>query len=181
MKNTFYFTVKALLLSRCSNVSLDFLVMQKTDENEMKFAQLKRYDIRNIFLKNLTKNLVEKLFPDPFLKNQNCAYTWINSLKFCTVLFHCMPSWGLIKDKKDLELVSLPQFLHNFWKKKLSCLFYELTKFHRLVAFTLWDIWPYVYCNCLLTRLWRNKFWNQYFLSYQAVIFCMSKKAKTEI
>ena len=119
MKNTFYFTVKALLLSRCSNVSLDFLVMQKTDENEMKFAQLKRYDIRNIFLKNLTKNLVEKLFPDPFLKNQNCAYTWINSLNFCTVLFHCMPIWGLIKDKKDLELVSLPQFLHNFWKKKI--------------------------------------------------------------
>ena len=118
MKNTFYFTVKALSLSRYSNVCLDFLVMQKTDENEMKFAQLKRYDIRNIFLKNLTKNLVEKLFPDPFLKNQNCAYTWIDSLKFCTVLFHCMPSWGLIKDKKDLELVSLPQFLHNFWKKK---------------------------------------------------------------
>ena len=136
MKNTFYFTVKALLLSRCSNVSLDFLVMQKTDENEMKFAQLKRYDIRNIFLKNLTKNVVEKLFPDPFLKNQNCAYTWINSLKFYTVLFHCMPSWGLmkyietmlqntciysykafIKDKKGLELVSLPHFLHTFWRK----------------------------------------------------------------
>ena len=36
--------------------------------------------------------------------------------------------------------------------------FYYLIKFHCLVAFTLWDIAQYVYCNCLLTRLWRHKF-----------------------
>ena len=26
--------------------------------------------------------MVEKVFPDPFLKNQNWTYFWINSLKF---------------------------------------------------------------------------------------------------
>ena len=39
--------------------------------------------------------MVEKLFPDPFLKNQNSAYLWINNLKFYTVCFYCMTSKGL--------------------------------------------------------------------------------------
>ena len=29
-----------------------------------------------------TQNVVEKLFPDSFLKTQNWAYLWISSLKF---------------------------------------------------------------------------------------------------
>ena len=39
----------------------------------MKFGQLIDYNMRNIFLdKSYTKSyMVEKLFPDPFLKNQN--------------------------------------------------------------------------------------------------------------
>ena len=44
----------------------------------MKFVQLLEYNTRNIFLKNHTQNVAEKLFPDSFLKNQNL---WINSLK----------------------------------------------------------------------------------------------------
>ena len=36
----------------------------------MKLDQLIEYNMRNIFLKNHIKNVVEKLFPDPFLKNQ---------------------------------------------------------------------------------------------------------------
>ena len=40
--------------------------------------------MRNIFLKNHAQNVVEKLVPDPFLKNQNLPYSWIKSLKFCT-------------------------------------------------------------------------------------------------
>ena len=38
-----------------------------------------------------------KLFLDRFLKNQNWAYPWMNSLKFCEICFYCMPSWGLSK------------------------------------------------------------------------------------
>ena len=37
----------------------------------MKFGQLIEYNMKNILLKNHTQNVVEKLFPDPFLKNQN--------------------------------------------------------------------------------------------------------------
>ena len=40
---------------------------------------------------------MEKLFPDPFLKTQNQAYLWINSLKFYTICFHLMQSCGLSK------------------------------------------------------------------------------------
>ena len=36
----------------------------------MKYGQLIEYN-RNIFLKNHGQNVVQKLFPDPFLKNQN--------------------------------------------------------------------------------------------------------------
>ena len=36
----------------------------------MKFGIIE-YNMRNIFLKNHTQNVLEKLFPDPFLKNLN--------------------------------------------------------------------------------------------------------------
>ena len=36
-----------------------------------KFNQLIEYNMRNIFLKNHTQNMMEKPFTDPFLKNQN--------------------------------------------------------------------------------------------------------------
>ena len=35
----------------------------------MKCGQLIEYNMRNIFLKNHTQNVVEKLVPDPFLEN----------------------------------------------------------------------------------------------------------------
>ena len=41
--------------------------------------------------------MLEKLLPDPFLKNQNWAYFWINILKIYYVCFYCMPSWELLK------------------------------------------------------------------------------------
>ena len=37
----------------------------------MKFVQLLQYNVGKIFLKNHTQNVVEKLFPGLFLKNQN--------------------------------------------------------------------------------------------------------------
>ena len=43
--------------------------------------------MRNIFFKNHTQNVVEKLFPDTFLKNQNLADLWINILKFYVFCF----------------------------------------------------------------------------------------------
>ena len=37
----------------------------------MKFGQLIEYNMKTFFLKNNTQNVVEKLFPDTFLKNEN--------------------------------------------------------------------------------------------------------------
>ena len=36
----------------------------------MKFGQLIENNLRNIFLENYIQNVVEKLVPDPFLKNE---------------------------------------------------------------------------------------------------------------
>ena len=58
----------------------------------MKLGQL-TYNIKIIHNnKNYTQYMVEKLVPDPFLKNPNCAYLWINSTNFYKICFYCMPS-----------------------------------------------------------------------------------------
>ena len=132
-------------------------------------------------MKNHAQNVGEKLFQDPFLKNQNWAYLWINCLKFYTVCICSMSSWGLSRyilklSCRTLVITTYKAFLKNkkrsgtslsasfsawFLKKNISVvIFYYLTKFQCLVAFTSWDIGQFVYCNCLLTRLWGQKFWN---------------------
>ena len=41
-----------------------------------------------------------------------------------------------------------------FFKKNLSdVIFYQLSKFHCLIAFTSWDIGQYVYCNCFVSQV----------------------------
>ena len=62
----------------------------------MELCQFTEYSMRCIFLEiSYTKYggeaIVEKLFPNLFLKIQNWAYLWINSLKFC---FYCMQVKG---------------------------------------------------------------------------------------
>ena len=37
----------------------------------MKFGQLLEYNMKTFLLKNHTQNVMGKLFPDPFLKDQN--------------------------------------------------------------------------------------------------------------
>ena len=37
----------------------------------LKFRQLTEYNLRNIFVKKYTQNVLGKLFPDPYLKYQN--------------------------------------------------------------------------------------------------------------
>ena len=86
--------------------------------------------MRNIFLEKFP------LFPDLFLKSQNVACIWINSLKFYVVFFIVCQVEGyrnkfklscrrlaftsynafFFKKERDLELVSLPHFLHDLKK-----------------------------------------------------------------
>ena len=132
--------------------------------------------------------MVEELFPDPFLKNQDWTCLWINTLKFYTVsLFYArfrtikiFLKWAvhhlllpLIKfvlfKKRNLKLASTFLFLYDFFLNISLVIFYCPTKFHCLVVFTSWDNGHYVYCSCLLNRLWRHKFWHEPYLSNEAV------------
>ena len=53
----------------------------------MKFGQLIEYNTRNMFLEKSYKKC-SGLFP----KNQIRVHLWINSLKFYTICFYCIPS-----------------------------------------------------------------------------------------
>ena len=54
----------------------------------MKFDQLIEYNMRNIFVEKSYSKCAREIIPrplskiEPYLKNQNWAYLWINSAKF---------------------------------------------------------------------------------------------------
>ena len=110
---------------------------------------------------------MQKLFLNSFPKIQNWADLWINSLKIYTACSYCLPYWGISKYIETklrttcfdliwafLKNNSLPHFLHDFCRKIFFC--YILLPDHISLSswFTSWDIGQYVYCDCLLTRLW---------------------------
>ena len=135
-------------------------------------------------MKNHTQNVMGKLFPDSFLKNQNWAHLWVNILKFYTVYFYCMPSWRLSKyiktrleityfylinpfkkTKRGLGLLFLFYLLHDFWRK----IYLLLHTCYTLVTLTgqislsgchyfirCWAICWAIFDN----QVWRHKFWN---------------------
>ena len=51
--------------------SITIHILSNISRSKIKFGQLIEYNMRHIFLKNHTQNMVEKLLPDPFLKNRN--------------------------------------------------------------------------------------------------------------
>ena len=129
-------------------------------------------------MKYHTQNVVEKLFPDPLLKNLNWSYLWINSLKFYKVCFYCMPSWQLLKyietkletycfnliwsfsKKRDLELVSLYLIFCMIFEDKYFLLYTIIMWPNFIVWLLLYFVRYYMYCDCLLTRLRRHKLWD---------------------
>ena len=62
-------------------------ILERKGHQIMKFGQLIEYNISNIFLENHTENSVEKLFPDPFLKNQKCSLSLDREAKVLCILF----------------------------------------------------------------------------------------------
>ena len=120
------------------------------------------------------QNAVEKLVPDSSLKNQNWVYLWFNSLQFYAVCFYCIlagyrnimkPSCrplpftlnkAFLKNKKGSGTSLSPSFSAWLMTKSISVMFFQLTKFHCLAAFSSWGVEQYMYCNFLLTRLWLN-------------------------
>ena len=63
----------------------------------MKFGQLIKNNMRNIFLEQSYTKCGVEILSEPFLKNQDLAYSGINGLKFYAVCFYYMLSWGLSK------------------------------------------------------------------------------------
>ena len=110
---------------------------------QWKLVSYKNIIWETFFFKNHTKNVVEKLFLDPFLENQNRAYLGINALKILRGLFLFYAKLRVIKicwnkaanplflphikhfekssGKRVLELVSLLHCLQDFWRKYFSC------------------------------------------------------------
>ena len=140
-----------------------------------------KYRIRKTFLEKSCTKCGGELVPEPFPKNQKWAYFWINSLKFYTVCFYFISKSRTTKIYRDeiadhllfllikLFLTSKKRFQTSFpapfsawlWKRNFChLLFYLVTKFDCLIAFTSWDIGQYVPCNYLYPSLWRHKFWN---------------------
>ena len=66
-------------------------------------------------LKNHSQNVVQKLFPDPFLRNQIWEYFWINSLMFYVVCFYCMPSSSINLPNFIIWLSLLREILDNMF------------------------------------------------------------------
>ena len=102
------------------------------------------------------KTTTTHILPNTTIKfGQSKEYNKRNNffLKSCT-------KWGRQTSSKPLLEKSLRSFSTTvcvwFFKKSV----FHVTFYYCLVAFTSWDIGQYVYWNCLLTRLWRQKFKN---------------------
>ena len=166
------YDVTAWLTNNCNTHIYQYL---KSKSNQAtKFGQLIECYTRNIFLGKSYTKYDRKTFPRPFSKKSKLSifldqYLAYSDFIVCQVENYrdilnlsCRPlsftsNKTFKKNKKRSGTVSLPHFLHGFWRK-IIC--YYLTKFHCVVVFTSWDIGQYAYCNCLLTSFWRHKFWN---------------------
>ena len=62
-------------------------ILRSKDNQAMKFGQLIEYNLRDIFLEKSYTKSNEKLFRDPFLKNQNRAYLYQCSKCFIYFVF----------------------------------------------------------------------------------------------
>ena len=91
------------------------------------------------------------------------SFIWSKSkgLDFSVNIFWQSSNWAYSKNKlyktsdssvfeKGPGLFYPPYLSTNFQKICVShAIFNQLTKFHCLIAFTFWDIWQYLYCDCL--------------------------------
>ena len=60
-------------INNCNTHIAQYIKMCLYINQTIKFGQLIECNIRNISLKNHTQNVMEKLFPDPFLKNKTAT------------------------------------------------------------------------------------------------------------
>ena len=128
----------------------------------MKFGQLIEYNMRNIFLEKSYTNCGSEIIPKPFSTKPKLRIFLDIFLEYFLIYFvfivcqvedyrtwlkvSCRPlaftsSKAFLKNKKGLELVLLPHFLHDFWRK-IFLLLYSITwpNFNVWLSLLLWDI-----------------------------------------
>ena len=178
-------------------------ISRRKDNQAMKTDQLLEYNLRNIFPEKSYTKWGGETFPRPFSRKSKLSisldqhskvlYIWfLLFAKLRTIesdwnwaAYYLLLPWGkaFLKSKKKSG-TSLPaSFSAWVLKKNISLvIFYYLSKFQCLIVFTLWDIGQYVYCHCVLTRLWRHKFYlilNLIFLIKP--FFNMTKKSRQNV
>ena len=114
-------------------------ISRSKSNQAVEFGQLIQYNMKNIFVEKSYTKCGGESIPDSFVKNENWAYLWMNSLKFKTFCFYCMPSGDyqniLIlscrplafthwRAEGGLELVSLRHLLQYFWRKIFLLLYF---------------------------------------------------------
>ena len=134
--------------------------------------------MRNIFLEKSYTKCGGGTILRPFFKKSKLSISLdqYSKILYVLVFIACYYQKWLKLSCRSLAFTSSKVFLKNkkrsgtslpalfsAWvlKKKVEfffVIFFYLTKFQCLVAFTSWDIGQYVYCKSLLTRLSRNKF-----------------------
>ena len=88
---------KIRLISTIVIRSLRNITRSKKKKSINEIWSVNRITWEAFLLKNDTQNLVKKLFPDTFLKNQNWAYLWINSLQFVFTVCQADDCCNLLK------------------------------------------------------------------------------------
>ena len=127
--------------------------------NKMWWRNYSQILFEKITIEHITGSIIWNVVEFIFIPWQNEDYQNIFKLSRRPLSF---TSYKAFSKNKKMSGTSFPAtFSAWFLKEYISLvILYYLTKFHCLVAFTSWDIGQYVYCNCLLTRLWHHKFWN---------------------
>ena len=93
-------------------------ILRSKGNQTMKMGQLIEYKIRNIFLKNHTQNVVEKLVPYLSIKKTKSSISMNQQTELLKSLFLPLPYIKPFKKRKRCpELVSLRHFLREFWRK----------------------------------------------------------------
>ena len=142
----------------------------------IKFGQLIEHNMRNIFLEISCTKYGRETIPRPFSKKSKLNLSGSVVESFIQFVYY-MPSWGLskyiktcrplaftsykafLKNKRCLELISLPHFLHYF-SRKIFLFLHSINWQNFIIWLPLLHVGQYVYYNCMLTRLWCHECWN---------------------
>ena len=134
-------------------------VSRSKGNQAVKFGQLLECNMRNYF--SLKKSYTKCGRSAQFVYIVLQVEGYRNILKLGCIPIAFTLNKAFLKNKKRSGTTLHASFSARFLKKNIGLfMFFYLTKFHCVVAFTSWDNGHYVDYNCLRTRLRRHKFWH---------------------